>query len=334
MRLQFLLLVGMGLVVGSMPTPVLSQQRLLVSNQRNNNVNAFDGQSGQYQGIWNDGPGPFYAWGIRQGPDGNVYVSTTGGGSVYRFNSVTGQFIDQFAGGNGILFALDILFMPGGDLLVTSLGTDQVMRFKGTTGEFLGVFASGNGLDAPNGLAYGPDGHLYVASRDNGRVLRFNGTTGAFIDTFVNGLVSPDGMTFTQGGDLLVAVGAGSGSVLRFDGTTGAAEGAFTSGGSLTSPVGVSFGPDGNLYVSNYLPSNVQRFDGTTGAFIDIFATSENLDEAAYFTFISVPEPTTVVLAGLGVTLAVGVWWRRRRSNALTELRELQSDEEEEYLTA
>src|SRR4029079_11506521 len=105
---RFALLIGIGLVLLSLPTTALGQHRLLVSNQRNNNVNAFDGLTGQYQGIWNDGPGGFYAWGIRQGPDGNVYVSTTGGGSVYRFNSVTGQFIDQFAGGNGILFALDI----------------------------------------------------------------------------------------------------------------------------------------------------------------------------------------------------------------------------------
>ena len=86
---------------------------------------------------------------------------------------------------------------------------------------------------------------------------------------------------FTVPPDLLVASRA-NGRVLRYDGTTGAYVGDFVSAGSggLESPIGLTFGPDGNLYVANgYKPdgtspstNGVFRYDGTSGAFIDVFS--------------------------------------------------------------
>jgi sugar lactone lactonase YvrE len=60
--------------------------------------------------------------------------------------------------------------------------------------------------------------------------------------------------------------------ILRYNGTTGAFINAFITSG-LTSPTGLRFGGDGNLYVANYGTSSVLRFNGTTGAFMDIFAS-------------------------------------------------------------
>jgi sugar lactone lactonase YvrE len=63
-------------------------------------------------------------------------------------------------------------------------------------------------------------------------------------------------------------------TVLQFDENTGAFLSLFASGGGLTGPRGVLFGPDSNLYVvsgdSNY---GVVRFDGK-GKFIDDFVNS------------------------------------------------------------
>ena len=69
--------------------------------------------------------------------------------------------------------------------------------------------------------------------------------------------------------------------VLRYDGSTGAFIDVFVSGG-LSNPQESIFGPDGNLYVSNYIADTVVRFDGTSGAFIDVFvsAGSGGLDRA------------------------------------------------------
>jgi WD40 repeat protein len=65
--------------------------------------------------------------------------------------------------------------------------------------------------------------------------------------------------------------------VLRFDGSTGAFVGVFASGGGLDNPVGLTFGPDDNLYVASADTNQVLRYDGATGAFLDVFATSAGL---------------------------------------------------------
>jgi streptogramin lyase len=70
-------------------------------------------------------------------------------------------------------------------------------------------------------------------------------------------------------------------SVLRYDETTGAFAGEFVkkNSGGLGDSVGMDFGPDHNLYVSNGGPfpvpgeaTNVLRFDGVTGASLGVFA--------------------------------------------------------------
>ncbi|MGP1371282.1 MAG: Vgb family protein [Almyronema sp.] len=89
------------------------------------------------------------------------------------------------------------------------------------------------------------------------------------------------------GNTALTADGRGY-NVLRFDEQTGAFLGEFipTGSGGLVSPDDLTFGPDGNLYVSSgndnatptVEPSAILRFDGITGEFIDVFATSPTLN--------------------------------------------------------
>src|SRR5262249_41570551 len=73
--------------------------------------------------------------------------------------------------------------------------------------------------------------------------------------------------------------------VLRFNGTTGALLGTFvpTRSGGLTFPLGGTFGPDRNLYVSNPDADDVLRYNGITGAFITTFAS--NVEDAAGLAF-------------------------------------------------
>lgn len=164
---------------------------------------------------------------------------------------------------------LALLFAVAGvararDLLVSSRFSDNVLRYS-TTGEPLGVFASGHGMDNPNGIAYGPDGHLYVGLGDTGRIMVFDGQSGTFLRDLVTpatsgGLLACRAIAFLPGGDLLVNDGAGD-RVMRYDATTGAFLGAFASGNGLDGPVGLTIGPDGNVYVGAALSNAVFVYD-------------------------------------------------------------------------
>jgi streptogramin lyase len=89
----------------------------------------------------------------------------------------------------------------------------------------------------------------------------------------LGGLVIP----VAQGGDMFAIYWAasGPGSVKRFNGTTGAFISDFVTAGSggLSAPYDLDFGPDGNLYVSDYNTKSIKRYNGTTGEFIDTFIT-------------------------------------------------------------
>jgi streptogramin lyase len=67
--------------------------------------------------------------------------------------------------------------------------------------------------------------------------------------------------------------GQGTNNVLRYNGTTGAFIDVFvpTGSGGLVNIVGLTFGPDGSLYVGDHGGSQVLRYDGATGAFLDAF---------------------------------------------------------------
>ena len=76
----------------------------------------------------------------------------------------------------------------------------------------------------------------------------------------------------------------------------------------LEYPVGIVFGPDGNLYVADHELGQIVRFDGRIGAFIDFFAATP------YPAFpIFVPGPGTLWLFSAGALLVLK---RGRRASA------------------
>jgi hypothetical protein len=70
--------------------------------------------------------------------------------------------------------------------------------------------------------------------------------------------------------DLLVVFAGTTKGVARYDQDSGAFLGVFASSGGNLRPNGLAFGPDGDLYVSDFSVSGgVFRYDGTTGAFME-----------------------------------------------------------------
>lgn len=209
-----------------------------------------------------------------------------------RTKAYLGPFVPSGSGSMGHPQAMT--FGPDGNLYVATCHSEdgtigRVKCYDGQTGAFMPghLFQSMSSGAEPFSPTFGPDGNLYVSEWTSGNILRYNPTTGSLIDVFIpagrGGLVNPVGFLFAPGDNFYVSSGfrpagdSGTNRVLRFSATTGAFKDTFIAEGSggLRGPTGLTFGPDGNLYVAGYYSGNVLRYDGTNGAFIDAFVPTK-----------------------------------------------------------
>src|SRR5262249_54968202 len=143
---------------------------------------------------------------------------------------------------------------------VTDISTHNVLAFDAGNGHFLGTFASGQDLEVPNSLTLGPDGNLYVANIRTDlytAVLKFNGPSEPFLKTFVPRTPHPP-LAFDSWSPLVPgrnttrsSAGGNSLFIPLYDGTTGPFLATIQPHPPPAAPPAVTFGPDGNLYVSN-----------------------------------------------------------------------------------
>jgi sugar lactone lactonase YvrE len=267
-RISRTVLVAVVVAVAALASATVANADVCVSSLLTNQVLRYDDATGSPLGVCATGGGLTAPRGVTFGPDGNVYVSNTGGNSVLRYDGQTGAFIDTFVapGSGGLFEPQGLAFGPDGDLFVVR-GFASVLRYDGETGSSIGVFASpvfGGAFD----LVFGPDGDLYVTSFSF--VHRFDGETGAALGLFAT---APGGLTgLAFGPDANLYVGASFGGLfdtfVRFDGTTGANLGKF---GGVSGPLGITAGPDGLLYVASRDADSVVRVDGPTGTVVDTF---------------------------------------------------------------
>lgn len=170
-----------------------------------------------------------------------LFVSNgAGSGGVYEFGATTGQFIKSF-GADVLGNPSGLTFDSSGNLLAATIaGANPVVAFHPATGAEIGPLVTGEGgiLDRPEGLTIGPDGDLYAA----------------------NGFVLPV-----------------PNSILRYDASTGAFINVFAApAGTFYSPFDLSFGPNGNLYVTTMQDSAVYELDRSTGAVAAVFGAGLN----------------------------------------------------------
>jgi ELWxxDGT repeat protein len=241
-----------------------------------------------------------------------LFVADFGKDSVFRYDADTGEFVDRFVphGSGGLNQPYGAIFGPDGngdgerDLYVSSgvfgaTGQPKVVyRYDGLSGEFIDTFTKGGDMTSPRGIIFTPDGDLLVADRTAGdtfplgRVARFDGATGQYEGDFVTlgsgGYALPQGLVF--GPSIhnpnkmdLYASSADTNAVLRFDGETGEFLGQFvaTDSGGLDHPLGLTFGPGGDLYVvSTFDNPIIARFQGPSGknpgAFVETFVPADS----------------------------------------------------------
>jgi streptogramin lyase len=279
---------------------------------------------------------------------GKIFAEPTQS-SLLVYDGTSGEFLDalvpkghphdpfKYADARGLVFG------PDGNIYVSSAGKDDILQIDPHTGTILQSFVPTNsgGMVHPQGLVFGADGNLYVADAYGNSVLRYEGptspdglrpgtplpsagNTGAFfVGAASGGLDHPATIVFGPDGNLYLDSGLLSGSpdVLRFDGKTGAptpsagntgATFVAVGSGGLSTPHGVIFGPDNNLYVSDgfsikdkSLAGSVLRYDGKTGQFIDTFVPAGSGGyQGATFLIFSETDPVTLVYNGTSRTAA------------------------------
>jgi hypothetical protein len=206
------------------------------------------------------------AAGLTVGPDGNLYISS---------QALATGFKDA-------ILEYDL----SSNTLSTFIDSSVLQPIATSTGA--SVFS-------PAGLRFGPDGNLYVslnggfgAAMGSGAVIRFGITSsgGALSysgthTTIASGLTEPAGLTFgTTLGEInnLYVSNSGEGDVVKITGATGATPttATFIAAGtsSLEFPAGLTFGPDGKLYVVDLSAvsgtGNVLQFNAN-GTFNEVF---------------------------------------------------------------
>ena len=143
-----------------------------------------------------------------------------------------------------------------GDLFVTGYLSHSVARFDWASQTYQPFVApNSGGLEQPRGIAVGPDGNVYVSDNSQNIIFRYDGATGAPFPA--NG----------QTGAVFVSASSG--------GLSGA--------GDLT------FGSDGNLYVTSGQTNQILEYQGpagsSPGAFIGVFVSITNGTEPNFLTF-------------------------------------------------
>ncbi len=237
------------------------------ANLRDNTVSCYDAATGQPAALAvAAGAGGLRApTGLTFGPDGNLYVSSSGTNQVLRFDGQTGAFLDVFVSDSALVQPFSVIFGPDGNLYVSSGARGVVLRFDGRTGRLLNVAARTDSLKTPIGLEFDRDGRLYVANAGGNNVSRFNARTGQRIDVFaVDGLRFPSDVAIDGAGDIYVS-SAFAGRILRYDGVSGALRGVVGTLPDMGVPVGIRFLPDGDLVVADFAKSRLYRLPRAGG---------------------------------------------------------------------
>jgi streptogramin lyase len=197
---------------------------------------------------------------IVTGPDGNLWIAEYGA-----------DHVGQMSPSGSIL--KDVFSTSGGGSHSITVGPDKGLWFTENAGSRIGHFAPGattaaeftlpNGSAFPSDITAGPDGALWFL------------LTGAKLGRLTTGLAFTEFSGCPMGTCFLYGIAAAVGRIWFTDGQQGQIRSIATTGAGLVSypaptrasnPFGITLGPDGNLWFTEYETSRV-AYVTTSGAF-------------------------------------------------------------------
>jgi DNA-binding beta-propeller fold protein YncE len=244
------------------------------------------------------------------GLSGPCWFSRDGAGNLYVSSNVVDRVIEYSLQGT-VKLTISTTFTPAdvqitasGNILVADSFGSGVYKYS-STGQSLGLFSS-LGLSRADFMAFDSQGNLYVTDPSDG-VVRKISPSGVDEGNFLTHVLGITGISFDPMGNLYAAFATQAGSdtdMIRKYSASGQDLGLITSTG-LNQPFGIAFGPNGNLYVANSGSNTIHEFS-PAGADLGVFA-STGLSEPRDLVFdSSVPEPSSLLLMAIGVTLGAG----------------------------
>ena len=283
---------------------------LLISNSATNQINEYTSGGTFVRTFISAGEGLVSPGQMNFGPDGNLYVSTSNG--TLEFNGTTGAFIRNTGLSGTVIFA------PDGSTYQALHTQNRVERVNLSTAAVLQTYTSM--IQHPSAIAFRPNGDLLVANAFGSpygtTITEVNPTTGAASTFSPGGSGEPFGLVTGPDGRYYVANGSfGNGGALANTvsvvGASGGTPSLFT--GLGTDGNGLAF--DGNnLFVVSYYTGKLFEIDGSTGTIDNTFniAPANQLESITVFPSV-VPEPPSLILAGLGVAGLLA--FARRKAN-------------------
>jgi hypothetical protein len=228
-----------------------------------------------------------------------LYIGDGTDNTVKKFDPTTGAYegVLVSSGSQSLQGPRGLIFRNDGELLVVNQNVNlpingAILRYNGIAGDPLGALVSASDPHAPFaplGMVLGANHTLYVGDSGNldgitlGRLARFNSDSGAFLgdlkptgfsgDFYPRGVViGPDGLVYASVRNIALT----GGEIMRWDPVTGNFLGSFVTSNAtndLNRPLGLVFGPDGNLYVASFRANandndKILEFNGATGAYI------------------------------------------------------------------
>jgi hypothetical protein len=256
--------------------------------------------------------------GLAFDSSGNLYVSNVGTntGFISKFNS-SGEFVSSIT--SNLNEPAGLAFDSAGNLYAANTHSKSISKFN-SAGTYIGSITSSvqANLYGPYGLAFDSSGNLYTGNQYNsvGTISKFD-PAGDFVNSFVSDPNGPSGgpagLAFDSAG-ILYSANAGSQfngqSISKFN-SSGILIGKINDS-SLKGAVGLAFDSLGNLYVSSIGNRKIFKYD-SAGNFLTSWSTGLYSPSFIAFKPVSVPEPSTYILATIAASTLAYVAHRRKK---------------------